>query len=115
MEEKNYPQQSLEEVKDIKRLMERSSRFISLSGLSGVAAGICALAGSWIAIGMLATYKNNRAILVHPGEAMDKLTRQFSLLAILVFVSALTLAYLFTWRRAKKQQRPVWDLSLIHI
>ena len=52
MEEKNYSHQSLEEVKDIKRLMERSSRFISLSGLSGVAAGVCALAGSWIAIGI---------------------------------------------------------------
>ena len=43
------PQQPLEELQHIKRMMERSSRFISLSGLSGFAAGICALAGAWIA------------------------------------------------------------------
>jgi hypothetical protein len=44
MEEKQPETANLrEEVKDIKRLMERSSRFISLSGLIGVAAGICAL------------------------------------------------------------------------
>ncbi len=39
----------LETLKDIKQMMERSSRFISLSGLSGIAAGICALVGAWLA------------------------------------------------------------------
>src|SRR6188508_3300228 len=42
-------QQTLDTLQDIKRMMERSSRFISLSGLSGIAAGICALAGAWFA------------------------------------------------------------------
>ena len=36
--------ETLQEISDIKRIMERSSRFISLSGLSGIAAGLCALA-----------------------------------------------------------------------
>ena len=49
MSEQNQQPESLQEVKDIRRLMERSSRFISLSGLSGVAAGIFALAGAAIA------------------------------------------------------------------
>ena len=39
---------SLQDVKDIRLLMERSSRFISLSGLSGVAAGVFALIGAAI-------------------------------------------------------------------
>jgi predicted lysophospholipase L1 biosynthesis ABC-type transport system permease subunit len=45
----NTPQQSLEDLQHIKKMMERSSRFISLSGLSGIAAGICALVGAWFA------------------------------------------------------------------
>ncbi len=49
MSQQNQPVDSLQEVKDIRRLMERSSRFISLSGISGVAAGLCALAGAAIA------------------------------------------------------------------
>ena len=42
-------QQSLDELQHIKRMMEQSSRFISLSGFSGIAAGICALVGAWFA------------------------------------------------------------------
>ena len=46
-----YEQSStdLETLQDIKRMMERSSRFISLSGWSGIAAGICALVGAGLA------------------------------------------------------------------
>jgi hypothetical protein len=46
MENSREPLQQLTEIRD---LMERSSRFISLSGLSGISAGIIALAGSAIA------------------------------------------------------------------
>ena len=42
MESKNYQ----DELAHIRQMMERSSRFISLSGLSGVVAGIVALLGS---------------------------------------------------------------------
>ncbi|HEX6913826.1 MAG TPA: hypothetical protein VF145_01210, partial [Chitinophagaceae bacterium] len=41
--------QPLDTLHDIRSMMERSSRFISLSGLSGVAAGCCALVGAWFA------------------------------------------------------------------
>lgn len=42
----NDQQRSLETIQDIKNMMERSSRFISLSGWSGIAAGGCALVGA---------------------------------------------------------------------
>lgn len=45
----NNPEESLETLQDIRRMMERSSRFISLSGLSGVSAGVFALGGAYIA------------------------------------------------------------------
>lgn len=48
--------ESLETLQDIRRMMERSSRFISLSGLSGVSAGICALIGAYIAHGWIIGY-----------------------------------------------------------
>jgi predicted lysophospholipase L1 biosynthesis ABC-type transport system permease subunit len=43
MQETQPPLQTLQ---DIRRMMERSSRFISLSGWSGISAGVCALAGA---------------------------------------------------------------------
>ena len=39
----------LNDIKEIKNLMNKSSRFISLSGLSGIMAGIYALVGAWFA------------------------------------------------------------------
>jgi hypothetical protein len=42
MDSKNY----LKDISDIKNLMNKSSKFISLSGLSGVLAGIYALIGA---------------------------------------------------------------------
>src|SRR5258708_35345571 len=56
MTSQSQADQSLEALRDIKRMMERSSRFISLSGLSGLSAGICALIGAWFAHNWIADY-----------------------------------------------------------
>ena len=50
MEDKN---QHLEALVDIRNMMERSSKFLSLSGLSGIFAGISALIGAFIAYSYL--------------------------------------------------------------
>ena len=41
--------QHLQDLTEIRSMMERSSRFISLSGLSGISAGVFALVGAYIA------------------------------------------------------------------
>jgi hypothetical protein len=90
-----------ETLRDIKRLMERSSRFISLSGLSGVSAGICALIGGWIAMDwMRAGYRE---------EGLHSLNERLFLLAAGVLVAALISSTFFTWRRARKNGLPIWD------
>ncbi len=45
----NQPDQHLEDIKVIKKIMEESSRFLSLSGLSGIVAGLLAIAGAVVA------------------------------------------------------------------
>ncbi len=47
--------QHLDTLQDIKQMMTRSSRFISLSGWSGIAAGVCALIGAGVAYSLLNT------------------------------------------------------------
>ena len=41
----NTPREQLDAIKDMRNMMERSSRFLSFSGLAGVIIGITALAG----------------------------------------------------------------------
>jgi len=105
-------QQTLETLQDIKRIMERSSRFISLSGLSGIAAGICALAGAWFAYKEFAPYYteyNGRG--VYSGEDFQLLKLRLLFIAIAVLAAALVSSFYFTWRKAKHNKLPIWDLT----
>jgi hypothetical protein len=102
-------EQSLETLQDIKRMMERSSRFISLSGLSGVSAGICALIGVFIAHGMIRSYVQNAGTESFPAGARDIFELQMLGLAMAVLVAALVSSTLFTWRKARKNKLPIWD------
>lgn len=96
-------EQSLETLQDIRRMMERSSRFLSLSGLSGVSAGICALIGAWIAYGWILAYYNR------PTEEPHPLLERMVLLALGVLAAALATSTWFTWRKARRSQLPIWD------
>ena len=104
--------QSLETLQDIKRMMERSSRFISLSGLSGVSAGICALIGAWIAHGWIAEYSsggNFISRLIHRQDRANDLKWKLIELAIIVLIAALATSTLMTWRKARRSSLPIWD------
>jgi hypothetical protein len=102
-------EQSLETLQDIKRMMERSSRFISLSGLSGVSAGICALVGAYVGRGMIRAYMENAVTASFPAEARDVFELQMFGLAMAVLLAALVTSTLFTWRKARRNQLPIWD------
>lgn len=102
----SQPEQALH---DIRQMMERSSRFISLSGLSGVAAGSFALLGAWLAYGILENYYgtyNSRGIF--SGDEFSRLKLKLIGLAALVFTAAFCSSFYFTWRRAKKQNASIW-------
>lgn len=110
MEERDQSAKSLQDLKDIRRIMERSSRFISLSGLSGIAAGICALVGVFIAYRLLDNYYgpyNSRGWF--SGDEFSKLKIRLAIAAAVVFTVAFISSFYLTWRKAKKQGLPLWD------
>ena len=69
-------QQHLQDLTEIRSIMERSSRFISLSGLSGVFAGMFALVGSYIAY--------ERILQDNPSEYLNLLENQALLRFIVI-------------------------------
>jgi hypothetical protein len=101
--------QQLEALHDIRRMMKRSSKFLSLSGLSGMAAGFWALAGSYIAYLWIIKYHNQYGAQESTGAAFQNLKWNLLLLAAAVLGVALLSALYFTWRRANKNSLPVWD------
>jgi hypothetical protein len=121
MEEQN---QSLEDLQHIKKMMEQSGRFISLSGLSGIAAGICALIGAWFAkreiycwVTQTYTlkelfYVNRDGHFVH--REGDLLVRLF-VIAACTFAAAFVSAFLFTYLRSKKDNNSMWSSATIRL
>ncbi|PZR29855.1 MAG: hypothetical protein DI535_01070 [Citrobacter freundii] len=101
----NQSLDSLQDVRDIRKMMERSSRFTSLSGLSFVAAGLCALAGAWFAYKVIRGYYAGDAIgeWVYSDGAFRQFEIQLLLIAGATFVAALSGASFFTWRKAARQ------------
>ncbi len=108
--------QPLEDLQHIKKMMERSSRFISLSGLSGVAAGISALAGAWFASQKINCWVKGDCQLSHLfSTAGNELINDLSWIATLTFIAAFFSAFVFTYLRSKKNGTPMWGTTTIRL
>jgi membrane-associated HD superfamily phosphohydrolase len=96
----------LKDIQEIRGIMEKNTRFLSLSGLSGVFAGIAALAGA----GIVKWYfiKEGIDYTLGGAESLSQENLQFLIrIAAGVLLTALLLAWLFTMRNAKNQKKPV--------
>jgi hypothetical protein len=108
-------EEQLETLSEIRSLMERSSRFISLSGLSGVCAGIFALVGAAAAylhlnIGMGSPDYYKYAISEN-GEVNRSFYVFFFADAICVLIASLAVGIILTRRQAKQKSQPIWDAT----
>ncbi|MEP7319516.1 MAG: hypothetical protein ABI921_12270 [Panacibacter sp.] len=108
----------LDTLQDIKQMMERSSRFISLSGISGIAAGSCALVGAWFAYGIIESDKTPVTKLRHITRddtidisISDWMGNQLVQIAAITFIAAFILAFIFTYLRSKKTNTPIWGIT----
>jgi hypothetical protein len=109
----NNKEDQLNALNDIRKMMDRSSRFISLSGLSGVFAGFTALVGAWLAHVQLSSYLNQSGEYSRIGYDSD-LDLEYNLLKIGfgVLIIALAGGFLLTLRQSKKKKLPFWDHTI---
>ena len=100
-----------EDLKIIKKVMEESSRFLSLSGLSGLFAGLIALAGAAVAV--LVIMKGNILFTdeYYAGLSAGELRIHVILLvtdALLILLSAIAVSVYFSYRRSIQQGLKIW-------
>ncbi len=104
MEEKDY----LKDIQDIKSMMSQSSRFISLSGLSGILAGVYSLIGAWFA------YKTIYFDTTTNGNYKDLIISEDTLIKLLIIASSVILLSIVTGiilskRKALKHKEDIWN------
>ncbi len=93
----------LAEIKEIRKMMEDSSRFLSLSGLSGILIGIYALTGAVLAFRMIQNSSPQENIYG------VELVPQLMAIAFSVLIFSLITVILLTYNRARKAGRKIWN------
>ena len=101
MESKDY----LKDISDIKDMMNKSSRFISLSGLSGILAGIYALIGAAVVYWLVTTYSNG--VLLLDGKIFRLCLLTLFMVGLLSVITGIVL----TTQKAKKNNAKIWDAT----
>ncbi len=96
---------TIQEITQIRQMMERSSRFVSLSGWSGIAAGCCALIGAGFAWPIVDA-RYTQGVNFTPNAGLILL-----LIGGLTFVAAFVSAFFFTWLRSRRDGAPVWSAA----
>lgn len=96
------------ELASIRTLMERSSKFLSLSGLSGVMAGIYALIGAFIGY-RIVNEKYNSLSISDSYTDNSLIYHQLILIAALVLLLSVLSGILLSIRQAKKRGENYWN------
>jgi hypothetical protein len=106
MENEKY----LSDISEIKNMMNQSSRFISLSGLSGVLAGIYSLIGAWFAYKTIyfdnSSMGNYRNLVI----SQSAVNRLFIIATTVIILSMIT-GIILSARKANKSNDKVWNSS----
>lgn len=106
----------LEAIQDIRNMMKKSTRFLSLSGLSGVFAGIYALIGACVAF-MYLDYIVGNLFDINSGERLNttEIYFNFILICVIVLLLSIITAYYFSNRKAKRMGQNLFDHTAIRV
>lgn len=103
-EEKDY----IKDIAAIRTMMERTSKFLSLSGWAGIMAGIYALTGAWVANSFLNFNPNS---ITYTDDTLIQLIG----LALAVLLLTLGTAILLSYRKANKRNEKIWNSTAKHM
>ena len=103
MEKEKY----LNDLSEIRKIMSRSARFISLSGLSGVSTGFIALAGALLARQLV--FKHHDYLVYEAVPIDGNNLSNLLLIALGTLLLSIFSAIWFTGRKSRKENQHVWD------
>ena len=96
------------DLASIRTMMERSVKFLSLSGFSGILSGTYALLGS-LAAYLILYYPNPPFGLLSQYILEEATLLKLMLIALLVLIASLATGYLLSMRKAKKINTHIWN------
>src|SRR5690606_39213170 len=108
--EKDY----IRDIAEIRSMMERTSKFLSLSGWAGVMAGIYALAGAFLAYRLLSSGTSATAETTPAAPyagGLSPVLPELIFLALAILVLAIGTAVFFSYNKAAKRGERIWNAT----
>ncbi|MBT0810430.1 hypothetical protein KIH41_03960 [Litoribacter ruber] len=103
-------QEYINDLSEIRSMMERSSKFLTLTGWPGIMAGIYALIGAFIAY--RSYYKNDQLVYnTLERQEVPGIVNDIFLLALVVLALAIGTAIYFPYKKALKNRETLWNAS----
>lgn len=105
-------QDYIRDISEIRTMMERSSKFLSLSGWAGIMAGIYALAGAYVAYDIFEFEPGSMitADYYASGYALDVLPK-LVLLGVVILALAVITAYYLSYKKALRRNEKMWNAT----
>lgn len=101
----------IRDIVEIRSMMERTSKFLSLSGWAGVMAGIYALAGAYLAY-KLFYFNPDEVIYTSAGSGNWSVTMlKLIVLALIILVLAIGTAVFLSYKKAGKRGEKLWNAA----
>jgi hypothetical protein len=97
----------LRDIAEIRSIMERSTKFLSLSGFAGIGAGVVALGGAWAAWKMFIADGVALNFTATAADLQPDTRINLVLLGVVVLLLALAIASFFSRRIIQKHAEPV--------
>lgn len=102
-------QEYIRDLTEIRSMMERSTKFLSLTGWSGIMAGLYALAGAYIAYEV---FNFSREAGIYHALDRQEITGDLInlvLLALGILIFAIGTAIFLSWRKSGKNGESLWN------
>ena len=108
----NKKDKHLQDLSEIRLMMENNSKFLSLSGLSGIATGLCAILGAFITHqylikeGIWEKLREDGMLMV----TFEQLAQLIGL-ACTILVTSMSLSIYFSRKMAIRKKLPFWNAT----
>ncbi len=111
----NYSEQ-LQALSDIRSMMEKSTKFVSLSGMTGIVIGLLAICSASICFWVARVYPFENLYFHEKMYEIDTIWGMRPILFIILLAGATVLSSLliggyYTWKKVKKNKLKLWSRS----
>lgn len=107
----NKDHKYIRDITEIRSMMERSTKFLSLTGWSGIMAGIYALLGAFVAYKFLHISSQEVHYDSIPLQELSNTTLYLFLLAFIVLLFAVGTAVVLSWKKSTKNGERLWNAA----